>query len=83
MKNGLTFKEHVEAGNTIKTIRLEFMRIRRLIGEVYTKDSPCLKQINKVSREIDQLKNVLDNTVCAENPERADAPSVYYGDLRN
>ncbi len=82
MKKGLTLKEHIEVGNTIKTIRLEFMRARRTIGESYTKNSLCLQQINKVSREIDQLRNILDNTVCQENPKNVDAPRAYYGNIQ-
>ncbi len=75
----MTISEHIELGNIIKANRLVFMRARRTLGETYPKSHKCIAQINKVSREIDELRNVLDGIVCAEHPADPKASHVYYG----
>ncbi len=45
------------------------------------KKSKEIAQLNKVVKEIDLLKNVMDNAVRRENQYEVDNIKVYYGDV--
>lgn len=84
-----TFEEHQELGEKLKAISNDIMDLSIKIPNKYNRNKLARKATKaaiKAHITISDLRSVLDDMVCAENPNRKDTDvvNVYYGekDLR-
>jgi len=77
---GFTFEEHQDFGSELSRSREFFMDYVGKLQTAYGKSSKPCKIAVQVYKTIDQLRNKLDERVCAENPLHGDQEviSCYY-----
>jgi len=82
MKAKPTIEQHREFGRLLSEFReryLQYLCGHPGVVNKYSKTSPQFKHGWRLERELSRLKCAMDDAVCAENPDAADAPAIYYG----
>jgi hypothetical protein len=78
--HGLPVCQHVDLGAELQRVREQLMNALMTIQQGYSRTSRVARQGERALRELDELRNQLDNASAAEHPGDADwSPQIYYG----
>ncbi len=75
----LTFTQHQKLGKELKTVHEILTKAYTLIANSYPKTQIEATTAKKAYEAIMNLTNIMDDTVCKENPDKSDAIRCYYG----
>ena len=76
--SGYDWKQHVSAGHFLFDARDKLLALHCELSKAYGKTSRPATLAKRAMVACDNLRNDLDNKVCAENPDRDSAAKVYY-----
>jgi hypothetical protein len=81
MKPRPTVAQHKALGAELKATRLRLQTIAIELSKHYPNDSRVVRRAFGAQDAVDQLRCVLDDVVCQENPTASDADTIgcYYG----
>ena len=76
--SGYDLKQHVSAGQFLFDTRNKLLALNCELSKAYGKTSRPATLAKRALVACDNLRNDLDNKVCAENPDCDDITKVYY-----
>ena len=81
---GLTWRQHVKAGRSLKRICEEVLDLQSLFALTYGKSSPVVRHLHQTVSTINKVRNEADNLVCRECDKKPSKEllACYFGQPR-
>ena len=71
-KKGLDWEEHEALGSDLRRMRNRLQEISGDLSRTYGKNSKIQRRCEKAYLEIDKLRNILDDQVGVDHPDKSD-----------
>lgn len=76
-KEKLSFEEHVDLGQKLQRLQLEWQELYVMVANRYPLQSKAVKKMRQANNAMSEARSAMDSQCCDDDPEMF-IPHIYY-----